>query len=122
MARRVNRATLVRVETSVLSGSTVEREARRFRQQAAEALPLLRLSLRLLWWASSGLTAGIAAILVIQALMAPVQLALSRATINRAALDLGVAPTAATAAASAQATVGPGVAALPLGAWLALTA
>jgi hypothetical protein len=97
--------------------------AERFRRQVQEALPLLGLSLRLLWWASPGLTAGIAAILVIQALMAPVQLALSRATIDRAALDLGVARTAAsTAAVSAHAAVGPAVAALPLGGWLALTA
>jgi ATP-binding cassette subfamily B protein len=123
MARRMGHATLVRVATSVASGFAVKREVRQFRQKAAQALPLLGLSLRLLWWASPGLTAGIAAILVLQALMAPLQLALSRATIDRAALDLGVVRTAAsTPAASAQATVGLGVAALPLGAWLALTA
>src|SRR5688572_22732720 len=112
MAPRTGRATLVGVATSVESGSTAKRAAERFRQQVQEALPLLGLSLRLLWWASPGLTAGIAAILVIQALMAPLQLALSRATIDRAALGLGVVRTAAgTAAASAHAAVGPAVAA-----------
>ena len=123
MARQLGRATLVDVATGVVGGSTVERAAKQLRQQVQEALPLLGISIRLLWWASPGLTAGIAAILVIQALMAPLQLALSRATIDRAALDLGVARTAAsTAAASAHAAVGPAVAALPLGGWLALTA
>jgi hypothetical protein len=42
-----------------------------FRQLVQDALPLVRLSLRLLWWASPGLTLGIAAVLVLQSLMAP---------------------------------------------------
>lgn len=95
----------------------------RFRQLVEEALPLARLSLRLLWWASPALTAGIAALVVFQALIAPLQLILSRATIDRAALDLGVAQTAArTAAATTHASLGPAVTALPLGTWLALSA
>src|SRR5688572_4570153 len=95
----------------------------RFRQLVREALPLVRLSLRLLWWASPGLTAGIAAIVLLQALIAPLQLILSRATIDRAALDLGVTQTAArSAAATTYVSLEPAVTALPLGTWLALTA
>ena len=125
MTRRVGGTTLVGVATGGVSGSTPGPLAwvAAFRRQVQEALPLVRLSLRLVWWASPGLTAGIAVIVVLQALIAPLQLVLIRATIDRAALDLGVAQAAArTAAATSHTSFGPTVTALPLGTWLALTA
>ena len=86
--------------------------AKSFRGQLTEAAPRLRLALRLLWRTSPMLTIGIAALLVLQAVVAPLQLALSRATIDRLALDLAFAPPA---------KVGGAVATVPLAAWLGLT-
>src|SRR5919202_2037563 len=124
MTRRRRRTTLSGVAPgfmpSVLArGFALLGLDKRFRQLVGNALPLVRLSLRLLWWASPSLTLGIAAVLVLQSLMAPLQLVLSRATIDRAALDLGVARAAPS---SAHIGFGPAVTAFPLGAWLALTA
>src|SRR5687768_14827777 len=111
MARRIAAGTLVSVAMGLGRAFTLMGVDTRFRQMVREAVPLVRLSVRLLWWASPGLTAGIAVVLVLQAVMAPLQLVLSRGTIDRAALDLGVAGRAA-----------PTVAELPLGTWLALMA
>ncbi len=69
------------------------------------------LAVRLAWRASPLLVLGIVALLVVQAALSPVQLALTRAVIDRAAVDLGLL-----------AAAGPFVARLPLGAWIILAA
>jgi ATP-binding cassette subfamily B protein len=82
-----------------------------FRQRARESLRLARLAVRLAWRASPRLTLGILLLLLLQAALAPLQLALSRAVLDRAALDLGLAAAPATFAAR-----------LPLPGWIALAA
>ena len=56
---------------------------------------MLRLAVRLAWRSSPRLALGILLLLVVQALLSPLQLVLSRAVIDRAALDLGLLTTAA---------------------------
>ena len=69
------------------------------------------LAIRLAWRASSVLVVGILALTVVSAALAPVTLYLSRAVIDRAALDMGLA-----------ATVDPLIEELPLLAWIMLAA
>ncbi len=52
MTRRLGRTTLVGVATGLVRASTLMGVDKRFRQLVQDALPLVRLSLRLLWWAS----------------------------------------------------------------------
>lgn len=82
-----------------------------FWERARETARLGRLAARLAWRASPRLVLGILALLVAQAALAPLQLALSRAVVDRAALDLGLGGAA-----------GATVARLPLAAWIALAA
>ena len=69
------------------------------------------LAVRLSWQASPLLALGVLLLLLLQALVPPAQLALTRAVIDRAAVDLGFL-----------ADAGPIVVSLPLGAWIMLTA
>ena len=66
-----------------------------FRQQLQESSRLLRLAVRLAWRSSPRLALGMLLLLVVQALLSPLQLVLSRAVIDRAALDLGLLAPAA---------------------------
>jgi ATP-binding cassette subfamily B protein len=66
---------------------------------------------RLTWRASSRLLLGILLLLLLQSLLPPVELALSKAVLDRAALDLRLGGQPGALAAR-----------LPLGAWIALTA
>lgn len=72
---------------------------------------LLWLAVRLTWRASPPLVLGIVLLLALQAALPPLQLALSKAVIDRVALDFHLGGRAASLAAS-----------LPLGAWIALAA
>jgi ATP-binding cassette subfamily B protein len=65
-----------------------------FRQRAAETIRLCRLAIRLAWQVSPALVAATTAVLVVQALLAPLQLVLFRLVLDRAALDLGHATVA----------------------------
>ena len=67
--------------------------------------------MRLAWRAGALLVVGIVVLLVVQAALAPLQLALTRAVIDRAAVDLGLL-----------ADAGPFIARLPLGVWIILAA
>ncbi|MDE2993041.1 MAG: ABC transporter ATP-binding protein [Chloroflexota bacterium] len=80
-------------------------------QRIRTAGQLTWLAVRLSWQASPLLALGVLLLLLLQALVPPVQLALSRAVIDRAAVDLGFL-----------ADAGPIVVSLPLGAWIVLTA
>ena len=82
-----------------------------WRRRLRTAGQLTWLAVRLSWQASPLLALGILLLLLLQALVPPAQLALSRAVIDRAAVDLGFL-----------ADAGPIVVSLPLGAWIVLTA
>ena len=82
-----------------------------FRQQLQESSRLLRLAVRLAWRSSPRLALGMLLLLVVQALLSPLQLVLSRAVIDRAALDLGLLAPAAGL-----------VAQWPLAVWVVLAA
>ena len=81
------------------------------RKHVREAAGLVRIAARVVWEASPRLTILLLGLNVVEAAMAPLQLVLTAAVIDRIAVDLGVAANA------------PGwVTALPLGGWIALTA
>ena len=80
-----------------------------FRHQLQESSRLAALAVRLAWRAGALLVVGIVALLVVQAALSPLQLVLTRAVIDRAAVDLGLL-----------ADAGPFIARLPLGAWIVL--
>ena len=82
---------------------------RSFRRQLQEGSRLAALAVRLAWRAGALLVVGIVALLVVQAALSPLQLVLTRAVIDRAAVDLGLL-----------ADAGVLIARLPLGAWIAL--
>ncbi len=84
-------------------------EDRPFRHQLQESSRLAALAVRLAWRAGALLVVGIVALLVVQAALSPLQLVLTRAVIDRAAVDLGLL-----------ADAGPFIARLPLGAWIVL--
>ena len=84
-------------------------EDRPFRRQLQESSRLAALAVRLAWRAGALLVVGIVALLVVQAALSPLQLVLTRAVIDRAAVDLGLL-----------ADAGPFIARLPLGAWIVL--
>ena len=86
-------------------------EDRAFRRRLRESGRLAALAVRLAWRASPLLVVGIAALLVVQAALSPLQLALARTVIDRAAVDLGLL-----------ADAGPFIARLPLGIWIVLAA
>ena len=86
-------------------------QSKPFRQHLQESSRLIRLAVRLAWRSSPRLALGILLLLVVQALLSPLQLVLSRAVIDRAALDLGVLATAAGL-----------VAQWPLAVWIILAA
>ena len=86
-------------------------QSKPFRQHLQESSHLIRLAVRLAWRSSPRLALGILLLLVVQALLSPLQLVLSRAVIDRAALDLGVLSTAAGL-----------VAQWPLAVWILLAA
>ena len=83
------------------------------RQQLRESSRLLRLAVRLAWRSSPRLALGILLLLAVQALLSPLQLVLTRAVIDRAALDLGVLATDGDAGLAAQ---------WPLVVWIILAA
>ena len=80
-----------------------------FRHQLQESTRLAALAVRLAWRAGALFVVGIVALLVVQAALSPLQLVLTRAVIDRAAVDLGLL-----------ANAGPFIARLPLGAWIVL--
>ena len=82
---------------------------RSFRRQLQEGSRLAALAVRLAWRAGALFVVGIVALLVVQAALSPLQLVLTRAVIDRAAVDLGLL-----------AEAGAFVARLPLGAWIVL--
>ena len=84
---------------------------RGLRRRLRTAGQLTWLAMRLSWQAGPLLALGVLLLLLLQALVPPLQLALSRAVIDRAAVDLGFL-----------ADAGPIVVSLPLGAWIILTA
>ena len=86
-------------------------QSKPFRQHLQESSRLIRLAVRLAWRSSPRLALGILLLLVVQALLSPLQLVLSRAVIDRAALDLGLLTTAAGL-----------VAQWPLAVWILLAA
>ena len=65
-----------------------------FRQRLYESSRFAAMAVRLAWRASPVLLLAILLLLGLQALLSPLQLALSRAIIDRAALDLGLLPDA----------------------------
>ena len=86
-------------------------QSKPFRQHLQESSRLIRLAVRLAWRSSPRLALGILLLLLLQSLLSPLQLVLSRAVIDRAALDLGLLPTAAGL-----------VAQWPLAVWILLAA
>ena len=86
-------------------------ESKPFMQQYQETRRLLWLAVLLVWRASSRLLAGFILLLMLQALLVPLQLALTRVVIDRAAFDLGLLATLDAAAAL-----------LPLLLWIGLAA
>ncbi len=87
------------------------RAPRSFPQRLADNARLGRLAVSLAWRASPRLIGASLALMLVQALLAPLQLALTRGVIDRATADLGLVLTPDTFAQR-----------LPLGAWIALTA
>src|SRR3712207_4409100 len=79
--------------------------------QFKEAARLAGMAVRLAWRASPRLMLGILLLLVVQALLSPLQLALSRAVLDRAAFDLGLVT-----------TLDPLAGRLPLATWIVLAA
>ncbi|MBI3974178.1 MAG: ABC transporter ATP-binding protein, partial [Chloroflexi bacterium] len=82
-----------------------------FGAMVSDVARLTRLAVRLVWRAGPRLLLIILLLIVAQAMVAPLQLALSKAVLDRAAVDLGVAAAPAPLAER-----------LPLVAWIALTA
>ncbi len=80
-------------------------------QQFQETARILRLAVDLVWRSSPRLLAGFITLMMLQALLVPLQLALTRAVIDRAAFDLGLLE-----------YVDPVAALLPLLAWIGLAA
>ena len=62
-------------------------EDRAFRRRLRESGRLAALAVRLAWRSGPLLVVGIVGLLVVQAALAPLQLALARAVIDRAAVD-----------------------------------
>ena len=79
--------------------------------QFKENRRLVWMAVRLVWGASPHLLAGLLTLLLLQAILLPLQLVLSRAVIDRATLDLGLLPTLDSIATQ-----------LPLLAWIGLAA
>ena len=69
---------------------SIPSDSKPFMQQFTETRGLLWLAVHLVWRASPRLLVGILLLLMLQALLLPLQLALSRAVIDRAAFDLGL--------------------------------
>ena len=82
---------------------------RPFRRQLQEGSRLAVLAVRLAWRAGALFVVGIVVLLAVQAALSPLQLVLTRAVIDRAAVDLGLL-----------ADAGPFIARLPLGVWIVL--
>ncbi|MDE0197492.1 MAG: ABC transporter ATP-binding protein [Caldilineaceae bacterium] len=80
-------------------------------QQLQETARILRLAIRLVWRSSPRLLVGFIMLMLLQALLVPLQLALTRVVIDRAAFDLGLLQDLDTVAAL-----------LPLLVWIGLTA
>ncbi len=80
-------------------------------QQLQETTRILRLAIRLVWRSSPRLLVGFIMLMLLQALLVPLQLALTRVVIDRAAFDLGLLQDLDTVAAL-----------LPLLVWIGLTA
>ena len=80
-------------------------------QGIQETARILKLAVRLVWRSSPRLLVGFILLLLLQALLVPLQLALTRVVIDRAALDLGLLENLDSAAAL-----------LPLLVWIGLTA
>ena len=80
-------------------------------QQFQDTARILRLAVDLVWRSSPRLLAGFIALMLLQALLVPLQLALTRVVIDRAALDLGLLE-----------YLDPAAALLPLPAWIGLAA
>ncbi|MYC95546.1 MAG: ABC transporter ATP-binding protein [Caldilineaceae bacterium SB0661_bin_32] len=80
-------------------------------QQLQETTRILRLAVRLVWRSSPRLLVGFIMLMLLQALLVPLQLALTRAVIDRAAFDLGLLEYLDSAAAL-----------LPLLVWIGLAA
>lgn len=66
-------------------------------QKSSESVRLSRLAIRLTWQAGPWLLIGIVAVLIVEAILAPLQLALIKAIVDRAAFDLGIASNAPAA-------------------------
>ena len=86
-------------------------ESKPFLQHIRQTARILWLALLLVWRSSSRLLVGFILLLVLQALLVPLQLALTRVVIDRAAFDLGLLENLDAAAAL-----------LPLLLWIGLTA
>jgi len=80
-------------------------------KQFQETVRILRLAVLLVWRSSPRLLVGFVMLMFLQALLVPLQLALTRVVIDRAALDLGLLQNLDSAAAQ-----------LPLLVWIGLTA
>ena len=80
-------------------------------QQFQETVRILRLAVRLVWRSSPRLLVGFIMLMLLQALLVPLQLALTRVVIDRAAFDLGLLQDLDSTAAL-----------LPLLVWIGLTA
>lgn len=80
-------------------------------QQFQETVRILRLAVRLVWRSSPHLLIGFIMLMLLQALLVPLQLALTRVVIDRAAFDLGLLQNLDSAAAL-----------FPLLVWIGLTA
>lgn len=90
---------------------SVSSDAKPFQQQLKETTRILRLAVQLVWRSGPRLLLGICLVLMLQALLVPIQLALTQRVIDRAALDLGLLNDPDSAAAL-----------LPLLAWIGLAA
>ncbi len=82
--------------------------------KSRESVRLSRLAIRLTWQAGPWLLIGIVAVLIAGAILAPVQLALVKAVIDRAAFDLGFASNAPAALGAPSLVVWIGLAAAVL--------
>ena len=80
-------------------------------QQFQETVRILRLAVLLVWRSSPRLLVGFIMLMLLQALLVPLQLALTRVVIDRAAFDLGLLQDLDSTAAL-----------LPLLVWIGLTA
>ncbi len=82
-----------------------------FAERLGKTAHLSRLAVRLVWLVSPGLALGIVALVVAEAVLGPLQLALSKLVVDRVALDLGLLDTS-----------GGLVSRLPLAVWALLAA